>query len=745
MKKLLIYIVLILTINKLNAQGKLMLVGGGGERDESWSWSNQPYSWAVDQSTNKKVGIISFSESSDPEWLPDYFKSLGAVDAVNFIINTTDLANSIDTYNTLMEYDVFFFKGGDQSNYYLTYQGSEVQNAILDKFNAGGVIAGTSAGMAMISNPFYSAENGTLYPDQALANVLDSKITLKNDFINLLDDYIVDTHFVERGRFPRLIAFMANWYEATNELVGGIGVDDRTAFCIDENNVGTVYGTGAVNIFSASSLNQTDGKLNEKDITVTQLLHESSYDLTAKTQLDTYTENTSPNVDSYKRSRVIISGSSNANENNSVLDILSTLEKADAIVVSEMESSIEEEYKNALESLNFEVTLIPSTVADEECGYASLRNKIRETDVFLFVGNDLEVLSQFLLDNPNGQVIADKLLADETVSFFLGDNAKVAGQKWVTNNLSDPFNSYFGDLEFKDGIGLINGLVITDAYSSSTTDFYENNTSSIFYGLAKYNLQHGILINRNSIVDIFNENDETLLTGGGNYSSIVVTNTSTSGDFANQQVNAGGNVRNVAGFDQMKVSFVHNSILKLGNSLSSDIQFTNELARPTNLTITDNVITFDYDYQNPEKFILEKKIDEGEFEILAEISGEMRSAIDTDLINNQLISYRIKAVDGSIESCYSEIVQYRVITSTDNAIQNNLVVYPNPCTTGRLKLESNSHWTYSIYDLLGNLIYSNTDIKEQVMDVSTLKSGTYLVIGRNEKIIERKKVIILND
>ena len=38
------------------AQGKIVWVGGGSEDDDGWS--NEPYSWAVNQSQNKKVAVI---------------------------------------------------------------------------------------------------------------------------------------------------------------------------------------------------------------------------------------------------------------------------------------------------------------------------------------------------------------------------------------------------------------------------------------------------------------------------------------------------------------------------------------------------------------------------------------------------------------------------------------------------------------------------------------------------------------
>jgi hypothetical protein len=104
----------ILFVNVLSAQnGKLLLVGGGGE--EEGGWSNPPYTWAINNSVNKKVAVISFTTQTT--WLPNYFLSLGAVAAKNFTIDASN-ANLQSTYDSLMNYDVFFIKGGDQYNYY---------------------------------------------------------------------------------------------------------------------------------------------------------------------------------------------------------------------------------------------------------------------------------------------------------------------------------------------------------------------------------------------------------------------------------------------------------------------------------------------------------------------------------------------------------------------------------------------------------------------------------------------------
>ena len=193
MKKFLVYAFLLSSILSYS-QGSLVLVGGGGE--SNGGWSDAPYTWALDQSQNRKVAVIYYSSSTS--WIPEYFMDLGASDTAKFDIDNLTLANSQATYDSLMNYDVFFIKGGDQWDYYNTWKNTKVEDAITDKFNQGGVIMGTSAGMAILSEVVFTAENGTVYPDEALTdpyNWID--IALNDDFLGIFQGYIFDTHFVE--------------------------------------------------------------------------------------------------------------------------------------------------------------------------------------------------------------------------------------------------------------------------------------------------------------------------------------------------------------------------------------------------------------------------------------------------------------------------------------------------------------------------------------------------------------------
>ncbi len=102
---------LLLSLPCITAQslpGKLLVVGGGSENYNNWS--DAPYSWAIEQSENKRVAIIG-TDASPSDWLPEYFTYLGATYARNFPITTTVTADLQATYDSLITYDVIFSGG----------------------------------------------------------------------------------------------------------------------------------------------------------------------------------------------------------------------------------------------------------------------------------------------------------------------------------------------------------------------------------------------------------------------------------------------------------------------------------------------------------------------------------------------------------------------------------------------------------------------------------------------------------
>ena len=583
------------------AQGKIMLVGGGAE--DIGDWSDTPYRWAVNQANNKRVAVVGFSEASN--WLPDYFVGLGARQAKNFTINSNIQANDKATYDSLMSYDLLFFRGGDQSNYYNTYKGTLVQRALQDKFRAGGVLAGTSAGMAILSEIIYTANAESIFPDEALRNPMDAKITMANDFLpELLKGHIVDTHFIERGRFARLVAFMANWFLRNGKAqTVGIGVDDKTAFCIDQNALGTAYGLGAINLYRNVRQRdyQNQNKLIVDSLQVSQLVHGKQINLQTGNIIG-YTTNltATPNFAMSSGATMLLSGSNDLTENASFLSHLArnTGNPTDPIlIISDNQNNAEtiRRQLNTLGATNCNILIKTQSPANEWI------NWVRGAGKYLFTNN--ANLTDFFANTPTGQELAQYIrLRTKTVA-FLGDDSRWAGSSWV-ENYQRRDASYNGEMTYRQGLGLISSAIVQPNTYLTSTDFYENTTSAVPFGMTNQRLQTGIWLTRDNFAKITTQANAIRLEGFGSYPVMVLQNPNTRGEVTTQKALRKNNSRQIGGFEQMWLSLVGNNpitlainntnILANANSQLPEIEVTiypNPTGQALSVNLSERVVT----------------------------------------------------------------------------------------------------------------------------------------------------------
>jgi len=271
------------------AQGSLLLVGGGGE-DYS-DWSDIPYAWFVAQADSGIV--INIDVSSTASWYTNYFKSFGADPAsLSLQIATRAAANDPATANLLRSASGIFIEGGDQWDYVQTWDGTLAEQAIIDVFNAGGVIGGTSAGLAVLGEVDFTAQYGSVIAPEALANPCRSDIALSEHLLPLLPGVLTDSHFHSRGRLGRLIPMLARWEHETGEWLTGLGIADNTAACLEADGTMTVWGEGSVSVlYAESNVTSNVNCDSPQELTLTslrmdQLVHGSKYDLHQKLLID---------------------------------------------------------------------------------------------------------------------------------------------------------------------------------------------------------------------------------------------------------------------------------------------------------------------------------------------------------------------------------------------------------------------------------------------------------------------------
>lgn len=560
-----------LAATSAGAQGKLALVGGGSEAANSWS--DEPYAWIVNQAPNKKVAVISYTDEDN--WIPDYFKSLGAVAADNIKLDSRSKADLQSTYDLLMQYDAFFFKGGDQSYYYNYFKDTKTGQAIVDKFNNGGVISGTSAGMAILSGVSYVALGSSVYPDQALRDIFDPDITLRDDFLPFLPGMIADTHFTERGRGARLMAFMANWYVAHGELLTGIGVDDRTAFCIDENKIGHVFGTGTVSIYRAGDFGiANDDNMTSDSVHVTQLLYDHRIDLENLQILEGPEQLVVPELNNENGNyEVILSGSESILSNAAMLAYLvqEAGEQDDSVTVvtapGKGQATIDK-----LKTLGVDPVVVEAGEDANAASATRLRNDIRKSKKVLFVGNDDDELFEFLTSGPTGELIYHHVRRNGIITAFMGEDSRYAGATFVTNHLTNELAAYYGELEYQAGLQLLKtSVVISNTYDEATTDFYENTTAAAPFAMISEKLRYGIYLNRNSYLVFRQQGGVNVWESAGEFTTILAVNSGTTAEPAFKPVNGSGDTRNYVGFSEMRYVLLNgNEQFIAGNPQPSD-------------------------------------------------------------------------------------------------------------------------------------------------------------------------------
>ncbi|RYY86554.1 cyanophycinase [archaeon] len=133
--------------------------------------------------------------------------------------------------------EVVFFAGGDQLRYLNFWQDTPLQKLLNEKLRKV-TMGGTSAGLAILGNWIYSAENGSAFSDESLLNPYNKYITIAGDFLKIpfMTQVITDTHFSARDRMGRFLSMMARIQTDLvhgQHDVHGIAIDEVTALLLD--------------------------------------------------------------------------------------------------------------------------------------------------------------------------------------------------------------------------------------------------------------------------------------------------------------------------------------------------------------------------------------------------------------------------------------------------------------------------------------------------------------------------------
>ena len=245
-----------------NSKGKLFIIGGGSRPD-----------FLVDRMI-KEAGLKSgetvaiFPHASEEQDSSFYYakqqfekRNLKALDCA-FKKDEKLPPSKLDSLKTAK---LIYIGGGDQVRFMeIINSNPEVKNLLKSAYQNGKMIAGTSAGAAVMSEVMITG-NQLKYKDYE--NTFDN-IEIKNvetkQGLGFIKTAVIDQHFVVRSRYNRLLSLIIE-----NPIYKGIGIDEGTAILV-KNGSAEVVGRAQVIVFKnpKQSKKLNGDKLGAKGITL---------------------------------------------------------------------------------------------------------------------------------------------------------------------------------------------------------------------------------------------------------------------------------------------------------------------------------------------------------------------------------------------------------------------------------------------------------------------------------------------
>ncbi len=226
-------------------KGYLFIIGGG-KRPESMM---KKFIEIAENFGNGMIVIFPMASSAPEEVGPgqaSQLKEFGAQE-VEFHILSRDQALQPDSVKILDNVGGVFFSGGVQSRLADILINTPVHKRLLELYEQGAIIGGTSAGAAVMSEIMITGdEKRELGEGRSFETIEAANIVTVPGF-GFIKSAIIDQHFIRRKRHNRLLSLVAE-----NPELLGIGIDESTAILVDPDQTFEVIGQRSVIIYDAS-------------------------------------------------------------------------------------------------------------------------------------------------------------------------------------------------------------------------------------------------------------------------------------------------------------------------------------------------------------------------------------------------------------------------------------------------------------------------------------------------------------
>lgn len=252
-----------LSTTRMIPKGKLIAIGGNEDKGTSPEGGHSARIFThnfieegilkrvVDEAggPDKRIAVITSASSIPLEVGQNYIEAFGRLGATNIdVLDIRDRSDvKPDMIKRLSKANGVMMSGGNQLRLTTIFGGTAFLQLMKRRYmeESGFVIAGTSAGAMCMSSTM-------IYQGHSASGLIKGGVKLTTGAA-LIQDVIIDSHFVERGRFSRLTQAVAG-----NPSAIGIGLGEDTGVVITGADMLETIGSGQVMIFDGHETTYSD-------------------------------------------------------------------------------------------------------------------------------------------------------------------------------------------------------------------------------------------------------------------------------------------------------------------------------------------------------------------------------------------------------------------------------------------------------------------------------------------------------
>ncbi|MCZ7610201.1 MAG: cyanophycinase [Ignavibacterium sp.] len=279
MKRIILSIIIILLTSPIycsQTKGKLVIVGGVQTTEIVKKYVE------LAGGSNAKIIVIP-NAGSDPVYWSEVqvkeFNDLGA--QAQYLLFTKETADGKANLDKMDWANAVFFLGGDQSVLTHDMLGTKLLQKVFDIYNNGGVVGGSSAGAAVMSEVMITG-NELVNKDSSASFVTIERgnVEVKKGF-GFLKNVIVDQHFLKRKRHNRTISALIEHPD-----LFGIAIDESTAIIVYPDETFEVIGSNQVLVYDPTNgkniREDKNGNLGITDMKLQVLISGDKFDMKTK-------------------------------------------------------------------------------------------------------------------------------------------------------------------------------------------------------------------------------------------------------------------------------------------------------------------------------------------------------------------------------------------------------------------------------------------------------------------------------